>query len=163
MSSIQSGEIVNRIQSVPLAPLVKDVFSDFELEARSKGMRLETDIPPDFPKVPIDPFSFRELLNNLVSNAIKYGRRDGLITVRAREKTSWVVLDVEDNGIGMDEIEVPFLFEQFYRGKSPDVREQRGTGLGLTIVQKIVNAHGGKIEVSSTPGKGSTFSICLNK
>ena len=70
---------------------------------------------------------------------------------------------MEDNGIGMEEIEIPFIFEQFYRGKSPGVREHQGTGLGLAIVQKIVQAHGGKIEVSSTPGKGSTFSICLNK
>jgi two-component system, sensor histidine kinase and response regulator len=163
MSRIRSGEIVSRIQPAFIVPIVVEVLAGFELEARTRGIRLEMDIPPGFPEVRIDPFSFRELLNNLVSNGIKYGRPDGLITVRAREKTSWVVLEVEDNGIGMDEIEIPFIFEQFYRGKSPYVRECHGTGLGLAIVQKIVNAHGGKIEVSSTPGKGSVFSICLNK
>jgi len=74
-----------------------------------------------------------------------------------------MVLVVEDTGLGMDEKEIPFIFEQFYRSKDKNVRRQQGTGLGLTIVQKIVRAHGGKIDVQSRLGEGSTFSVYINK
>ncbi|MHC1728098.1 MAG: sensor histidine kinase [Syntrophobacteraceae bacterium] len=163
MSRIQSGEILSRLEPVSVAHCVEEVVAGFELAAREKGIVFETEIPPGFPPISVDPATFRELLNNLVSNAIKYNREAGTIRIRAGEKNGWTVLDVEDTGLGMEDVELPFVFEQFYRGKSPEVRLQQGTGLGLTIAQRIAKAHGGKIEVRSTPGEGTTFSVYISK
>ncbi len=74
-----------------------------------------------------------------------------------------MVVEIEDNGFGVEEKEIPFLFEQFFRSKSKAVREQQGTGLGLAIVDKIVRAHGGKLEVKSQLGAGTTFSVFINR
>ncbi len=163
MSRIQSGEILSRLQRVSLSRCVKDAVDGFELAAGEKNIRCTVEIPPGFPDVQVDPFTFRELLNNLIANAIKYNREGGSITIRAHEKKDWAVLEVEDTGIGIEEKEIPFVFDQFYRGKAQEVRTQTGTGLGLSIVQRIVKAHGGKVEVRSRPGKGTVFSIYVNR
>ena len=163
MSRILSGEILDRIQPISALACVQDVVTCFEMPAQEKEISLNYEIPPDFPVIRVDPVTFRELLNNLVSNGIKYNRRGGAVTVRAYEKSNWMVIEVEDTGLGMEEKELAFIFEQFYRGKSPEVREQPGTGLGLAIVQRIVKAHGGKIEVRSTPGEGTVFSVYVSK
>ncbi len=163
MSRIQSGEILSRLQKVSLPCCVNDAVEGFELAAREKNIQCVVEIPPGFPEVQVDPFTFRELLNNLIANAIKYNREGGSITIRAHEQKGWAVLEVEDTGIGIEEKEIPFVFEQFYRGKAKEVRRETGTGLGLSIVQRIVKAHGGKVEVRSSPGKGTTFLIYVNR
>lgn len=162
MNRIQSGEILSRLQKVSLAGCVKDVLDTFEVAARTKNITCETDIPANFPDVMVDPLTFGELVSNLVSNAIKYNREGGSVRIRAHEEEGWAVLEVEDTGPGMEEVEIPFVFEQFYRGKSPEIRQETGTGLGLTIVERIARAHGGKVEVRSVPGQGSVFSVYVS-
>jgi two-component system, sensor histidine kinase and response regulator len=163
MSRIQAGEIVQRLQSSPLAPCVESALAGLEMAAHDKGITLSVDIPAELPDVCMDPNTFREVLSNLIANAIKYNRPQGKVGISACEKDDQVVVMVGDTGLGMDEKEIPFIFEQFYRSKAKEVRHQEGTGLGLAIVQKIVRAHCGKIEVESRPGEGSTFSVYLNK
>jgi two-component system sensor histidine kinase/response regulator len=162
MSRIHSGEILNRLQPLPVSACVREALACFDVMAEERGITITTDIPPGCPEIHADPLTFRELLSNLISNAIKYNRDDGSICIRAREEQGWVVLEIEDTGLGLEEVEIPFIFEQFYRGKAPEVRKQLGTGLGLSIVQRILKGHGGKIEVKSAPGKGSTFLVFLN-
>lgn len=163
MSRIQAGEILNRLQAVPVGSCIDAALAGLDFTAQQKGIDLTTEISPGLPPVQVDPDTFREVLSNLISNAIKYNRPDGYVRIRASEREGWVVVDVEDSGLGIEEKEIPFVFEQFYRSKDKEVRRQEGTGLGLAIVQRIVQAHGGKIEVKSDHGKGSTFSVFLNK
>jgi len=163
MSRIQTGEILHRLQPVRLSSCVDSALGGVELAAREKNVRIITNIPPDLPEVHADTDTFREVLSNVISNAIKYNRVDGSVTISAREEPEWIVLEVTDTGPGIDEKEVPFIFDQFYRGKGKQIRSLQGTGLGLAIAHKIVHAHGGKIEVRSQLGKGSTFSIFINR
>jgi two-component system phosphate regulon sensor histidine kinase PhoR len=118
--------------------------------------------------VPGDPDQLRQVFTNLIENAIKYGGRPGIVTLRlsgpARDqalRTDAVRVDVQDNGQGIDEIHIPRLTERFYRVDSHRSREMGGTGLGLAIVKHIVNRHRGRLRIDSTPGQGSTFSVSL--
>ncbi len=163
MSRLQAGEITHRLQPVALASCVDAALAGLEWSAREKGIEISTEVPDDLPLVEVDPDSFREVLSNLISNAIKYNRPNGCVRIRAFQQEDWVVVDVEDDGLGIEEKEIPFLFEQFFRSKSKEVRGQQGTGLGLAIVEKIVRAHGGKMQVRSQLGKGSTFSVFVNR
>lgn len=163
MSRIHTGEILHRLQPMRLADCVDMALAGLELAVREKGIRLIVNIPPDLPPALVDRDTFREVLSNVISNAIKYNRSGGTVTVSARESEDWLVVEVEDTGLGIDEKEIPFVFDQFYRSKARDIRELQGTGLGLAIAHKIVQAHGGKIEVRSESGKGSTFSIYVNR
>jgi len=163
MSRIQAGEILHRLQSVSLASCVDAALAGLELGARERQVRIITSIPGELPLVQVDPDTFREVLSNLISNAIKYNRLGGDVHVRAHEQGDRVVVEVADTGLGMDEKEIPFIFEQFYRSKAKEIRELQGTGIGLAIVQKIVRAHGGDIEVRSRPGEGSVFSVYIDK
>ncbi|NLI83098.1 MAG: response regulator [Deltaproteobacteria bacterium] len=163
MSRIQAGEIVNRLKADSVMECVKSALSALELAAQQRQIKIDVQIPGDLPPVHLDRDTLREALSNLISNAIKYNRIGGEVRIRAEERDDWVVVECEDTGFGVDEKEIPFIFDQFYRGKAREVREQQGTGLGLAIVHRIVRAHGGKIEVRSQPGKGSTFSVYLNR
>ncbi len=159
MNRIAVGDIVHRLQACPLAPCVNAALAGLEMGVLEKRIDLCVDIPPDFPDVCIDPNTFREALSNLIANAIKYNRPEGKLGISARVQDDGVVVAVEDSGLGMDEKELPFIFEQFYRSKAKEVRQQQGTGLGLAIAQKIIRAHGGRIEVQSRLGEGSIFSV----
>ncbi len=163
MSRIQAGEILHRLQSVPLASCIDAAMAGLDFVAQQKGLSITKELQPGLPNVHVDPGTFREVLSNLISNAIKYNRPGGYIRIRAAEREGWVVVDVEDSGLGIAEKEISFVFEQFFRSKDKDVRKQEGTGLGLTIVQRILRAHGGKVEVKSEFGKGTTFSVYLNR
>jgi two-component system phosphate regulon sensor histidine kinase PhoR len=98
-----------------------------------------------------------------VSNAIAYTPNGGQVSLLVKDQSDWVILDVKDTGIGIEEQEIPRIFERFYRVDRARSRELGGTGLGLAIVKHLVEAHGGKIEVKSVVGKGSTFSIYFRK
>jgi signal transduction histidine kinase len=163
MSRIKAGEIIHRLRPSELRPCIEAALSALEMAASEKRIELDVRVPPKFPEVLLDPETFCEALSNLISNAIKYNRPEGKVTIRADQKNGWVVLEITDTGLGLDEKEIPFIFEQFYRSKSKEVRREQGTGLGLTIAQKIIRAHGGKIEVRSQPGEGTTFTVYIDK
>ena len=163
MNRIQTGDIGHRLEACPLSPCVSAALAGLEMAAMEKGIKLSVNIPPDLPMVCIDRNTFREVLSNLIANAIKYNRPEGKVGISACETKDCVVVAIEDTGLGIDEKEIPFIFEQFYRSKSKEIRRQQGTGLGLTIAQKIMRAHRGKIEVQSRPGEGSIFSVYVDK
>ena len=163
MSRLQAGEIHHRLRPCPLQPIVSAALSALEMAAHEKGVNLDVNLPSDLPEVCVDPETFCEALSNLIANAIKYNRPAGKVSISASEKNGWVVVAIEDTGLGLEEKEIPFIFEQFYRSKAKEVRQQQGTGLGLAIAEKIVRAHGGRIEVQSRLGEGSTFSVYIDK
>jgi signal transduction histidine kinase len=124
-----------------------------------RGMTLEIDVPDGLPVVWLDREAIGQVLQNLLSNAAKYGADGHWVGVRAREGLDSVDLLVADRGRGINKEELSRIFERFFRSSDPEVRSRRGTGIGLTIVRYIVDAHRGTISVDSAPGKGTTFTI----
>ena len=108
-----------------------------------------------------DPLQLRQLLRNLLGNALKYTPKGGSISLSARTVEGQVLIDVQDNGYGIPASDLPFIFNRFYRGRTGKNREEEGNGLGLAIVKSTVENHGGRISVESEPEKGSCFSISL--
>jgi signal transduction histidine kinase len=128
--------------------------------AREKGLEWKTDIPSDLPSLELDPDRIAQALGNLLSNAIKYTPQGGEVSVRAAANKHEVWIGVSDTGPGILPEEHQRVFEPFYRSDH-ERRFPQGLGLGLTIARDLVEAHGGKLDVASTPGKGCTFTICL--
>jgi signal transduction histidine kinase len=108
-----------------------------------------------------DPLQLRQMLRNLINNAIKYTPQGGSIRVRAAENAGQLVIEVEDNGYGIPATDLPFIFNRFYRVRNGKNSEVEGNGLGLAIVKSIVDQHGGQISVTSEPGNGSCFTVTL--
>jgi signal transduction histidine kinase len=161
LAGIQSGQRGFARQPVALAPLVADVLSMSQSLINDVRMHVELDLPPDLPPVHGDAPALRRMFQNLIGNAIKYGADGHWMGVRARQIGSDVVVTVSDRGIGIPTSEQSRIFEPFYR--APDVVAARiqGAGLGLSLVQRIVDAHGGRVTVKSVPGEGSEFVVSL--
>jgi two-component system phosphate regulon sensor histidine kinase PhoR len=122
---------------------------------------LNVDIQPELPPVRIDENAMTLVLMNLVDNAMKYGPESGAIGVTLRRAGEHVVLSVSDEGPGIRPEEQKKIFERFYRAKQTRGRPVRGSGIGLALVQHIVDAHGGRVTVQSDMGQGSVFSVFL--
>jgi signal transduction histidine kinase len=120
------------------------------------------EVDEDLPHVPADEEALGQALINLVNNAIKYSRESKTIDIEVRREGSKAVLvSVTDTGIGIPRGEQKKIFEKFFRGEDSLVHETKGSGLGLALVRHIMEAHGGSVEVESTPGKGSAFTLVL--
>ena len=163
MSRLRGGEIARRLKTVSVISCVDAALAGLELAAQEKDVKIITNISSDLPLIRVDFDAFREILGNIVANAVKYNRRGGEVRIRAFERNNVVLVKVEDTGLGIDEREIPFTFDQFYRCKSKEVRSRQGTGLGRAIACKIIRTHGGELEVRSTVDKGSTFTVHVNK
>ncbi len=155
LARADSGQTIERVP-VSFHPLVQDVVSQAKL--LTKGHRLEVGVL-DPVEVAGDPDSLRQLLLILLDNAIRYTLPPGIITVRLERRIDEARLVVEDTGVGITPEDLPRIFERFYRGNHS--RSADGAGLGLSIAQWIAEQHGGAIEVTSTPGRGSTFTVRL--
>lgn len=142
------------------ADIYDTIRDDMELRASSQNRLLSVELPKDLPTIAADRASISEVISNLIDNAIKYSNEGGAVNVTAKASDNFVTVSVEDHGIGMPGSVVSNLFHKFYR--SHRSRETvAGTGIGLYICKAIVESHGGKIEVRSTEGKGSTFEFSL--
>lgn len=119
------------------------------------------DFAPDFPTVKVEPQLMEEVLTNLIENAIKYSPKGGKVSISGKKEEHLVKVAVSDQGMGIPIDDMGHLFEKFQRGKKSQSQRIHGTGLGLYIIKSIVEAHGGKLEVSSEVGKGSSFSFIL--
>ena len=131
-----------------------------ELSLGERGRTVEVNVPPELPRVEIDLRLMRQAIKQVLDNAHKYSPADRPIRLTARAEPDAVVLSVQDFGPGIAEEERKLVFEKFYRG-SREARNVPGTGLGLAIAKRIVEAGGGKIELESTVGAGSTFRFRL--
>ena len=147
------------LEKVNVSELTEDVCRDRRLSAE-RGITMETEIKTGV-TAEINPQLFRLMLDNLLQNAYRYGRENGWIKVILSEKESGIVLKVADNGMGIGEKDLPHIWERFYRADNS--RRKKGMGLGLSLVQQIVQYHQGRITVSSTAGEGTEFRIIFEK
>jgi PAS domain S-box-containing protein len=159
MSRLESGRFRINKKLMPVRDIIIDSVKSFHTLAREKNIELTEDIPPQLPEMVIDSERIRQVVVNLISNAIKYSDPDGSVNVRVEKGKEALIIQVSDRGIGMSSKVLSHLFERFYRGDNEASRS--GTGLGLYITKQIIEAHGGNIRVASKPGEGSTFSLTL--
>jgi len=162
-AGIASG--VGLASRIPLAPAeIIDSAIDAAVHATGPA-KVDRTIAADLPHVVGDPAALRSAVENLISNAVKYGGADKWIGVLAErggtKRQPEVLITVEDHGPGIPGDELPLIFGAFYRGRNAVSRQIQGNGLGLTLVQQIVSAHGGRVTVSARPGAGSAFTIHL--
>ena len=142
-----------------------DVFDLFELKASKKNIRIDFKEPYKFPLlVKADKDKIEQVIINLLSNSIKYGKLGGSTLVSIENHSvHQLIVKIQDNGLGIEEKNLPRLFERFYRVEKSRSRDQGGSGLGLAIVKHIVEAHDQEVFVESKIGEGSVFSFTLNK
>jgi signal transduction histidine kinase len=165
LAKIESGKMEVRAEDFSIRDVCEGLTNLSRPIAERKNITLECRIDEAIPLLRQDAGKIRQILYNLLSNAIKFTPEGGRVTLRARAEGSFVVLEVEDTGIGIAEEERETIFEKFRQAKLPgrndDVltREHRGTGLGLSIVRELTKLLGGDVHLASQPGKGSTFTI----
>lgn len=145
---------------VALTPLIEEVFCDLAHEAARRQVSLQPGNESEILVYGNGPLLIR-VLSNLVANAIYYNRPGGKVIVTVEQKDAWAVVRVVDTGIGIDADQQAYVFDRFYRVDCSRARHKGGAGLGLSIVSAIVQQHNGNVQVESTPGKGSVFTICL--
>ena len=163
ISRLESEDEDLDIQRFNIVNIAKEVFDQLEMKSNKMTVSLELDNQSKTDFVMGDPDKIQQVLMNLVSNSIKYGKQNGKTRVRFFDMEDNVLVEVADDGIGIDEESVPRLFERFYRVDKNRSRDIGGTGLGLSIVKHILESHNTTINVRSTKGVGSTFSFILKK
>jgi PAS domain S-box-containing protein len=166
ISRIEAGRVSLSLQAIDLREVADDVVADFQRRSQeeSRPMGMTLDIAPDLPRVTGDLERVRQVLANLVDNAYHYTPENGQITIRMQPVAGDMVqVDVQDTGIGIDQVDADRIFERFFRGENPLVLATPGTGLGLAIVKQLVNMHKGEIWMTSKGllGEGSIFSFTL--
>ena len=164
VTKIEGGSLEVDLVEFNLSDLIRDILEELEPRAKRQDIsmafldenRNEVMVMGDAPKI-------GQVLTNLISNSLRYGKAEGNTQVRLYDMEEQFLVEVADDGIGMSEEHLPRIFERFYRVDKSRSRNAGGTGLGLSIVKHIIEAHGQSISVRSTPGKGSTFSFTLAK
>jgi signal transduction histidine kinase len=158
-SRIQAGGLKLEPTDVQMPRLAERVVDGFRTQ--TKIHTFELDFPPDFPPVWGDPERLREVMSNLVSNAVKYSPDGGIVWIGGRMDQTGTTVYVADQGMGIPPEEQGRIFDRFHRVESGLHRSTEGTGLGLYLVKAIIEAHGGRVWVESAPGRGSIFIFTL--
>ncbi len=160
LTRTDSGRQYLSLNSIGLAEFLNDLASDVEVLCEEKSLNFKLDII-DQTTVEGDKVKLRELFLNLLDNAARYTPSEGSITVSLIRKGNSACVAVKDTGIGIPQEHLPYIFERFYRVDKASSQSPGGAGLGLAICQSIAELHGGKIEVDSKVGAGSTFRVIL--
>jgi two-component system phosphate regulon sensor histidine kinase PhoR len=164
ISQLEVGTLELELEIYDIAQQVKDIVEALEFQASKKEIKLQLAKKYDKPiLVKADKFRVRQVLVNLITNSIKYGKDVGKTIVSLNLFDEQVIVEIKDNGIGIAEKHLPRLFERFYRVDKGRSREQGGTGLGLAIVKHIIEAHGETIDVTSTLNEGTAISFTLKR
>ncbi len=159
LGRIEAGLDTQR-ENVQLDKLIHYSVDGMITQLRHKNIRVEIEFSNGSPTVLANPVQMRQVIDNLLDNAIKYTPDNGTITILGDVEEEQVILQFQDNGIGIPASDLPYVFDKFFRGSNL-ARGTPGTGLGLAIVKTIVENHGGRVWVDSTVGKGSTFTVVL--
>ncbi len=144
-----------------IGPLVSATAEDFRPQAEAAGFTYSVEVEPNLPEVRADRDALRQVVLNLLTNAVKYSEDERWIAVRVLRRGAAVAIQVEDRGIGIEPSEQQRIFEEFYRVDQRLSSPRQGVGLGLTLVRRIAEAHGGRVEVQSAPGRGARFTVWL--
>lgn len=164
LSLAEAGQLKLRPGATSISHTTGQVVSSMESQARQSGVSLETSLADNLPTAMADPDRIAQVLRNLLSNALRHTPQGGRITITAGlspQSKGEVLVAVTDTGQGIPPEDMPYIFERFYRVDRSRARSTGGTGIGLTIVKQLVEAHGGRAWAESTPGKGSTFYFTL--
>ena len=148
-------------REVDLVTLLESVVQSFAVVAAERRIHLNLDVPPQRVVASVDPERMRQVLGNLLQNALHYTPLGGEVRLELKSSANSVHLSVADTGPGIPQADLPHLFDRFYRAEKSRVRAEGGSGLGLTIVRALVELHGGHVEASSEPGSGAVFAITL--
>lgn len=157
---IESEGVELHKHSKDINQLIKDVIKKHEFLARVKKIKINQELDPLFP-VMVDPELMKQVLSNLIENAIKYSPDDSTVLVKSREENDQVLVEVIDQGVGIPTVDLPNIFMKFFRSHNVKTSTIKGTGLGLYLAQYFVQLHKGQISVSSEPGQGSKFTVHL--
>lgn len=166
ISKLESSMNKLNLEKFDIVALAKEIAEQAEIEADKKHIRITVKGVENLPSpfwVLADKHYIGQVFVNLIINSIRYGKEGGQTRVHFRDMLDRILVEVEDNGLGIGKEDLPRVFERFYRTDKGRSREQGGTGLGLAIVKHIIEAHGERITVRSEPGVGSTFSFTLKK
>lgn len=161
LSLAEAGELKLACQAEDIAELINQTVAVVQARAAEKGVAVSIDLPDKLPPVNIDSHRISQVSRNLLENAVAHTTKGDAITVAARQQGNWVEVSVADTGEGIPAEDLPNIFERFYRVDKSRARATGGGGLGLTIAKRLIEAHGGKIEVQSELGKGSRFSFTV--
>jgi signal transduction histidine kinase len=164
LSKIEAGRLELRAEPFDLVAVVEESLTSFRALARAKSIAIETDLPPNV-ALEADRLRFKQIVVNLLSNAVKFTPEGGRVRIAARLKDGAVIVSVADTGIGIAQEAHAAVFDEFYQIGETTKGVREGTGLGLAITKRLVEQHGGRIELESEPGKGScfTFSVPLRR
>ena len=162
LSRIEVGKIKPKKENIDLIAAVKEVIEGYKSQARLKSVNLVSELPGGLPPIYADSGNIKEVLSQLLENAIKYTEKYGKVAVSVKDQGKEVSVSVMDNGCGIPKEELPHIFDKFYKVERP-AEQVGGIGMGLALVKSIVEAHGGKVEVESEVGKGSKFGFTLPK
>lgn len=160
-AAIERGAKKYTLRPEDLVSLIYSAVDTHRPRLEQVGMTIEVSVPEDLPVVWMDREAISQVLTNLLSNAAKYGADGKWLGVRAGVEDDRLEIRIADRGMGISAEDLPYVFEDFFRSSNPAVRRRKGTGIGLTIVRYIVEAHRGTITVESVPGEGATFIISL--
>lgn len=161
LSLAEAGELKLNRQAEDIIKLIKQAVAAKQTQAVAKGVSISTEVSKKLHSVNVDSHRIGQVLHNLLENAIAHTAKNGSIVVTAQKQDNWVKVSVADTGEGIPAEDLPNIFERFYRVDKSRARATGGSGLGLTIAKRLVEAHGGKIEARSELGKGSCFSFTL--
>jgi two-component system phosphate regulon sensor histidine kinase PhoR len=156
---MEKQELKLNLKPLSVHEMIKDVMDNFELVLHEKNAASQLLLNAQRDTAMVDEVHFTNLISNLIDNAIKYSRENLLIKIVTHSTNKFLVVRIEDNGIGMSKETVKRIFEKFYRAHTGNLHNVKGFGLGMSYVKTVIDAHKGKIKVDSTQGKGSTFTI----
>ena len=158
-ATMDKQELKLNFQPLHVHEIIQKVLENFTLQLNDKNANVSLLLNARNDLVQADEVHFTNLLNNLVDNAVKYSKEELLITITTHSTNNYLVVQVQDNGIGMSKETVKRIFEKFYRAHTGNLHNVKGFGLGMSYVKTVIDAHKGKIKVDSSVGKGSTFTI----
>jgi two-component system sensor histidine kinase/response regulator len=171
VAKLEAGKLQLNKQPNDFNAVVGGVVARLKVLARDKGISLTIQEDKNIPLCEFDSGKIEQVVTNLVSNAIKFTPKDGCVTIKTYVKHieddvlglkgEYAAMDVEDNGVGISSDEIPLIFDRYRQAKSAKTSGQKGTGLGLTIVKRVTEAHGGKVFVESSLGKGTKFGVVI--
>jgi signal transduction histidine kinase len=173
LSKYEAGTIAFEASATQVEKFIDPVLQQMDIQFKQRNVRIVRDIPANLPDVFVDAMKTEQVIMNLLSNALKFTKGGGVITLEAAPKSEEVIttsgsmhkqfvqVSISDNGVGIAADELPLLFERYKQVSSAKIVKQKGTGLGLVICKRIVEAQGGRISAESEPGKRTTFSFTL--
>ncbi|MFC1765093.1 ATP-binding protein [Planctomycetota bacterium] len=160
-AKMEEGKRQFDFEQTDLGPFLNELVAEFQQRVRHEDVTCKTHIDPALPPIRVDRVAMNQALFNLMDNAVKYSGSGKEIRIQAEKEPHQVIISIQDFGSGIQAEDIDKIFDRFYRGGNELTRTVKGSGLGLTLVKQIVEAHGGVVQVQSEPGQGSTFLIKL--